>query len=65
VAFGQALLHGGTSNGYHLLAPASIAAMTRLDTPGMSRVRNDGSTVLGLYGLGWVKPALDGSNLQI
>jgi CubicO group peptidase (beta-lactamase class C family) len=62
-AFGQALLRGGASNGYHLLAPASIAAMTRLHTVGMTEVRDDGSTVPALYGLGWGKPALDGSTL--
>jgi CubicO group peptidase (beta-lactamase class C family) len=63
VAFGQALLRGGSSNGYHLLAPASIAAMTRLHTPGMTEVRIDGSSVPARYGLGWGKPALDGSTL--
>ena len=64
VAFGQALLRGGTSNGYHLLAPASIAAMTRLHTAGMTEIREDGSTAPALYGLGWGKPALDGSTLS-
>jgi CubicO group peptidase (beta-lactamase class C family) len=63
VAFGQALLRGGASNGYHLLAPPSIALMTRLHTAGMTEVREDGSTVPALYGLGWGKPALDGSTL--
>ena len=63
VAFGQALLRGGVSNGYHLLAPASIAMMTRLHTPGMTETRVDGSVVPARYGLGWGKPALDGSTL--
>jgi serine-type D-Ala-D-Ala carboxypeptidase len=63
VAFGQALLRGGLSNGYHLLAPASIEAMTRLHTAGMTEIQDDGSVVPALYGLGWGKPALDGSTL--
>jgi CubicO group peptidase (beta-lactamase class C family) len=63
VAFGQALLRGGISNGYHLLAPASIAAMTRLHTAGMTEVQEDGSTAPALYGLGWGKPASDASTL--
>jgi CubicO group peptidase (beta-lactamase class C family) len=63
LAFGQALLRGGVSNGYHLLSPASIAVMTRLHTAGMTETRIDGSVVPALYGLGWGKPALDGSTL--
>jgi CubicO group peptidase (beta-lactamase class C family) len=63
VAFGQALLRGGSSNGYHLLSPASIAMMTRLHTPGMTETRDDGSVVPALYGLGWGKPAPDDSIL--
>jgi CubicO group peptidase (beta-lactamase class C family) len=63
VAFGQALLCGGASNGYHLLSPASIAMMTRLHTAGMTETQDDGSVVPALYGLGWGKPAPNDSLL--
>jgi len=63
VAFGQALLRGGRSNGYHLLSPASIEAMTRLHTAGMTEILDDGTARPALYGLGWGKPALDGTTL--
>jgi CubicO group peptidase (beta-lactamase class C family) len=63
VAFGQALLRGGLSNGYHLLAPASLAMMTRLHTAGMTETQVDGSVVPALYGLGWGKPAPNDSLL--
>jgi CubicO group peptidase (beta-lactamase class C family) len=63
VVFGQALLRGGLSNGYHLLAPASIEAMTQLRTAGMTETRDDGSVVPALYGLGWGKPAPNGPTL--
>jgi CubicO group peptidase (beta-lactamase class C family) len=63
VAFGQALLRGGASNGCHLLSPASIAMMTRLHTAGMTETRDDGSVVPALYGLGWGKPAPNDSIL--
>jgi CubicO group peptidase (beta-lactamase class C family) len=62
IAFGQAFLRGGLFNGYHLLAPASIEAMTRLHTAGMTEEWN-GRTIPALRGLGWGKPALDGSTL--
>jgi CubicO group peptidase (beta-lactamase class C family) len=62
IAFGQALLRGGLYNGYHLLAPASIEAMTRLYTAGMTEIR-DNQPVPVFYGLGWGKPALDGTTL--
>jgi serine-type D-Ala-D-Ala carboxypeptidase len=63
VAFGQALLRGGSSNGYHLLAPASIAMMTRLHTAGMTETQDDGTVVPALYGLGWGKPSPNDSLL--
>lgn len=63
IAFGQALLRGGLSNGYHLLSPASIAMMTRLHTAGLTETQDDGSVVPALYGLGWGKPAPNDSLL--
>lgn len=56
VAFGQAFLNGGVGSVGRLLSPASIAAMTRLQTVGL--LDHSGATPApARYGLGWGKAA--------
>ncbi|MBK9712056.1 MAG: beta-lactamase family protein [Kouleothrix sp.] len=54
IAFGQALLRGGRAGDYHLLSPAAIETMARLQTGGLTQV-SDGQTTPAMYGLGWGK----------
>jgi CubicO group peptidase (beta-lactamase class C family) len=60
ISFGQTFLTGGRRKGFRLLGRAAIRAMTSNQTPGMNEVL-EGREVPFNYGLGWGKPALDGS----
>jgi len=55
VAFGQALLRGGTAGEYHLLSPSAIDMMTRLHTAGLI-ASFEQPPKPAYYGLGWDKP---------
>jgi serine-type D-Ala-D-Ala carboxypeptidase len=54
VRFGQALLRDGELDGYQLLAPASLRAMTTLQTSGIPSVTGEGE-FQSYYGLGFSK----------
>ncbi len=54
VAFGQTFLQGGRSNGYRLLGPAALAAMTRRQVEGTMEWR-PGIRSPFHYALGWSK----------
>jgi len=56
VRFGQALLQGGRSGGYHLLSPATIEAMTKRHVA-TTVDWGDGVPVPFNYALGWGKGA--------
>jgi CubicO group peptidase (beta-lactamase class C family) len=57
VRFGQAFLNGGRHGDYHLLAPATIALMTRDHTDGLLELV-EGQAKPAHAGLGWRKPTL-------
>jgi CubicO group peptidase (beta-lactamase class C family) len=61
VIFGQMLLRGGQRDGYRVLAPATLRAMTDLQTAGipMSSARGE---VASAYGLGFSKAVMHGDN---
>ncbi len=63
IAFGQTLLRGGRRNGYTLLSPATLAAMTRLQVSG-TMDWGDGNPVPFHYGLGWGKEAQASDSLS-
>jgi CubicO group peptidase (beta-lactamase class C family) len=59
VRFGQAFLNDGKHGDYHLLAPATIALMTRDHTDGLPELI-EGQAKPAHAGLGWRKPTLSG-----
>jgi CubicO group peptidase (beta-lactamase class C family) len=61
VTFGQMLLGGGKRDGYRVLAPATLAAMTRLQTAGIPMSSASGE-VASSYGLGFSKAVMHGDN---
>lgn len=61
VTFGQMLLGGGEHGGYRVLAPATLAAMTRLQTAGIPMSSPLGE-VASAYGLGFSKAVMHGDN---
>jgi serine-type D-Ala-D-Ala carboxypeptidase len=61
VRFGQALLRDGTFEGYRLLAPATLRAMTTLQTAGIRALTGAGE-FQSFYGLGFSKSGLGGEN---
>ena len=56
VAFGRAILRGGTSNGYRLLGRPAVETMTRLQTLGLYKLEEGVRSPFD-YGLGWAKPS--------
>ena len=52
IAFGRAFLNGGQLNGYRLLSPATVAAMTRLQFEGTTEWQPGRSEPVR-WGLGW------------
>jgi CubicO group peptidase (beta-lactamase class C family) len=61
LALGQALLDGGRGrDGYRVLSPAMIAAMSRPQTPGL---RPPGQLADADFGLGWMVPPASGNLL--
>jgi CubicO group peptidase (beta-lactamase class C family) len=61
LTFGQMLLGGGQRNGYRVLAPATLAAMTQLQTAGIPMSSPLGE-VASAYGLGFSKAVMHGDN---
>jgi CubicO group peptidase (beta-lactamase class C family) len=51
--FGQMFLNGGTYGGERILSPASVAAMTRDQVPGLDGFLGDESVGAAEWGLGW------------
>ena len=61
VTFGQMLLGGGQRGGYRVLAPATLGAMTQLQTAGIPMSSPLGE-VASAYGLGFSKAVMHGDN---
>jgi CubicO group peptidase (beta-lactamase class C family) len=61
VTFGQMLLGGGERGGRRVLAPATLAAMTQLQTAGIPTSSPLGE-VASAYGLGFSKAVMHGDN---
>jgi hypothetical protein len=59
VIFGQMLLSGGQHAGYRVLAPATLAAMTQLQT-GDIQMSSPLGEVASAYGLGFSKAVMHG-----